>query len=600
MSDEDGNGATPWVQAELVAALFAVDPVGTGVALRGPAGTARERWLACARELLPAAAPMRRLPLHVSDSRLLGGLDLAATLTAGRPIVQRGVLAEADGGVLVIAMAERLPALTAARICATLDCQQVLTMREGVSLRSAARLGVIALDEGIAQDEHAPVSLLDRLAFHFDLSALVAPPRSGAHRMGAQQITKARLLLPTINIDEPGLEALCATAQALGIASPRAPLLALRVARAAAALAGRDRILECDTTLAGRLVLAPRAMRLPTAPPSQEREAAPQQVEGEDSATTPPEPAKDELPTPNAESSPLNDIVLDAVRVAIPARLLSQLLGAGASSRCGAHAPGRAGALQRSKSWGRSVGIKRAAPRPGEPLNVLETLRAAAPWQRLRRGDVQPGAQRPRIAIRPDDFHVTRRQQRAETTTIFAVDASGSSALHRLAEAKGAIELLLEDCYVRRDRVALVAFRGGGAEVLLPPTRSLVRVKRNLAALPGGGATPLAAGIDAGIALGAAILRRGGTPTLVLLTDGHANIALNGNPGRNAAEADAMTSARRARGARFPTLVIDTSPRPQRFAERLAGEMGAAYIALPYADAATLSRAVIAAAPRRD
>jgi magnesium chelatase subunit D len=92
---------------------------------------------------------------------------------------------------------------------------------------------------------------------------------------------------------------------------------------------------------------------------------------------------------------------------------------------------------------------------------------------------------------------VSRFKQRRETTTIFVVDASGSAALHRLAEAKGAVELLLADCYVRRDRVAMLAFRGKGAELMLPPTRSLVRAKRSLAGLPGGGGTPLAAGMDA-------------------------------------------------------------------------------------------------------
>src|SRR4029450_5166679 len=113
-------------------------------------------------------------------------------------------------------------------------------------------------------------------------------------------------------------------------------------------------------------------------------------------------------------------------------------------------------------------------------------------------------------------------RQRTRTTTIFVVDASGSSALNRLAEAKGAVELLLADCYVRRDRVALLAFRGRGADLLLPPTRSLVAAKRGLGGLPGGGGTPLAAGIEAGLALADAVGRKGETPVVILLTDGRA------------------------------------------------------------------------------
>ncbi|MFN5457531.1 VWA domain-containing protein, partial [Bradyrhizobium sp.] len=111
-------------------------------------------------------------------------------------------------------------------------------------------------------------------------------------------------------------------------------------------------------------------------------------------------------------------------------------------------------------------------------------------------------------------------KQRSGTTTIFVVDASGSSALQRLAEVKGAVELLLAECYIRRDEVALIAFRGKGAELLLPPTRSLTRAKRSLAALPGGGGTPLSAAIFAATELALAVKAKGQAPTIVLMTDG--------------------------------------------------------------------------------
>lgn len=132
---------------------------------------------------------------------------------------------------------------------------------------------------------------------------------------------------------------------------------------------------------------------------------------------------------------------------------------------------------------------------------------------------------------------------REESITIFSVDASGSQALHRLAEAKRAAELLLADCDVRRDRVAVLAFRGSAATVLLPPTRSLVRAKRCLAGLPGGGATPLAAGIDVARQLAQGIVQQGGTPLLVLLIDGKANMTRDGRPGRSAAQAEALAKA---------------------------------------------------------
>ena len=284
---------------------------------------------------------------------------------------------------------------------------------------------------------------------------------------------------------------------------------------------------------------------------------------------------------------------MQAARAAIPAGLLAALK-VGQTAKTRAQAAGRSGALQKSQVRGRPLGARRGEPRSGSRLNVIETLRAAAPWQKLRERELPTpfGAARKRIHVRREDFHVTRFKQVGQTTTLFVVDASGSSALHRLAEAKGAVELLLADCYVRRDRVAVLAFRGKTAEVLLPPTRSLARAKRALAGLPGGGGTPLAIAIDAARELADQIRRRGETPIVVLLTDGRGNIARDGAPGRAKAEEDAIAAARQFRAVGFTALVLDTSPQPQPAAKLLAAEMGAAYVPLPYAGAQTVSRVV--------
>lgn len=600
------NGVAPaalerWAEAAHVAALFAVDPVGTaGVSLRSLAGSARDRWVALLRELLPAAAPLRRVPLHIGDERLLGGLDLAATLQAGRPVAQRGVLAEADGGVVLLAMAERLGAAGAARLAAVLDTQVVAMERDGLARRLPARLGVVALDESMDIDERVPPSLLDRLAFHVALDTASARDEAlAAGRWRRDDVLAARELLPRVEIHDDVVQALCAAALALGIASLRAPVLALRVARAAAALEGRCAVSEGDAALAARLVLAPRATQLPAT-------AAPEQDEAPGTeAEPPPEPASavdgdaDALEQQDGDTderpADLDELVLEAARAALPPGLLAAL-ALGQAARLRAKGAGRSGALQQSGLRGRPVGARRGEPRTGARLNVIDTLRAAAPWQRLRQaGSGGAGA---RIQVRREDFHVTRFKQRSETTTIFAVDASGSAALHRLAEAKGAVELLLADCYVRRDSVAVLAFRGSKAELLLPPTRSLVRAKRSLAGLPGGGGTPLAAGIEAALALAEAVRRRGETPVVVLLTDGRANIARDGEPGRTRAGEDALAAARQLQASGVTALLLDTSPQPQPMARQLAAQMGAAYLPLPHAGAAELSQAVrLATAP---
>ena len=599
--------------AATIAALFAVDPAGLGgVALRAPACAARDDWLALLRTLLPSESPFRRVPLNTGDTALLGGLDLGATLQSGRPVALQGLLAQANGGVLLLAMAERMTAGAAARFGSVLDTGQVLLQRDGLDSVLSARVGVVALDEGADEDEQLPASLSERLAFHMRVDGQ-AEDEEGP-QWTAAEVQAARQRVGRVQMAAESVQALCAAAMALGIDSLRASLFATRAARAAAALAGSDTVEEEHIAVAARLVLAPRATRLPPAP--EEQEAEPPQEEA-----SPPEPAENPAPEPppespkdeqddtkhddsdEAESQPpdpqeLAERVLEAVQAAIPAGLLASLK-IGALQRAKSPTSGSAGAEQKNALRGRPVGARKGEPRAGQRINVLETLRAAAPWQRLRRSTLHPTSTKlPRIVVRKEDFHVTRFRQLGQTTTVFVVDASGSSALNRLAEAKGAVELLLADCYVRRDSVAVLAFRGKVAEVLLPPTRSLARAKRSLAGLPGGGGTPLATAIDAAAALAGQIKRKGETPIVVLLTDGKANIARDGSAGRGPAASDALAAAAQLRATGVSTLLVDTSPQPQSSAEQLAAAMGAQYLALPYGGAQSLNQAVRAVAGR--
>jgi magnesium chelatase subunit D len=191
-----------------------------------------------------------------------------------------------------------------------------------------------------------------------------------------------------------------------------------------------------------------------------------------------------------------------------------------------------------------------------------------------------------------DDVRVRRFEARSASVTIFAVDASGSAAFTRLAEAKGAVELLLAQAYVKRTEVALVAFRGQEAQLLLPPTRSLTRARRALTELPGGGGTPLAAGLSLVCTLGTGLTRRGYTPLLVVLTDGRGNIALDGSTNRAAATEDALKAGRAIAAAGLAGVVIDISPRPRPEAAAVAGAMRARYVPLPQANAVTLSKVI--------
>ena len=582
------------LDAALVASVFAVDPHGLGgVCLRSGPHPLRDDWIELLRDLLPPLTPLRRVPFNIVDSRLLGGLDFAATLRAGRPIVERGVLASIDGGVLIVTMAERLDAHTAGTLARVLDRGDIDVAREGVSIADAARIGIVAFDEGVSEDEFTPRCLMDRFAFLVDFSVVTARSRlQAAH--DASQIASARELLSCVEVDDSSLRALCATAMTLGAGSTRVALLAVRVARVLAALDGRRNIVTADAQTAGRLVLAPRASALPAPPPAQAPPAdatdTPSTTQAPPDATQAPgEESREtaEMESPQPAPQEVEERVLAATQSAIPQGLLSRLHDSQLAGRIVGAAKGRFGVSRQGGTRGRPVGITKAVAGKSR-LNLVATLRAAAPWQALRGRDSREA----RLRILAEDLRMTRYQQRSQTLTIFAVDASGSAALNRLAEAKGAVELLLADCYIRRDQVAVIAFRGRGAEILLPPTRSLVRAKRGLAGLPGGGGTPLAAAIDAAVLLALQARRRGDSSIVVMLTDGRGNVARDGRTGRELGQADAVRAAAGFRAARLTGLFVDTSPRPQPLARELAKLMDASYVPLPYADARALSSLV--------
>ena len=579
----DSGAPDVWADALLAARLCAIDPLLGGVMLRG-GGEARDAVIAALSGGLGAEAPVRRVPSHIDDERLLGGLDLGATLSTGRAVSRIGLLAEADGGLVIVPMAERMASNTAAPIAAALDTGEVIAEREGMALRSPARFAVVLMDDGVEADERPPVALAERLAFWFDLTGAI-PPQSvraalvdrGEEKQPFDTLKATgtrRFAPPSTDI----LEAIAATTLALGIDSGRAPIFALRAARAAAILAGRPGISEDDVMVAARLVLGPRATRMP----------APPQAEPEGEAPEPPPPPPPESETSEQESGdpqPLEDVVLEAVLASLPKDVLAQIAAGG--QRRGP--PGRGqgkGAKQKSATRGRPVGVRAGIPRGGLRLSLIDTLRAAAPWQRVR------GAEAGRVAIRRDDLRIRRFEKKMEATTIFAVDASGSSAMARLAEAKGAVELLLAEAYVKRAQVALVAFRGTMAELILPPTRSLARARKSLGALPGGGGTPLASGLNAARELAEAARKRGRTPFLVILTDGRANICAKGTMVRQAAEDDADAAAKAIGLSGIASAFVDISPRPRPEGAKLAAVMGARYLPLPRADARMMHAAV--------
>ncbi|KLI62821.1 magnesium chelatase subunit D [Aurantiacibacter marinus] len=549
-------------EAKLAAQLFILAPRALGgIVLRG-GGPARDAVLDMIRDTIPS----RRMPPHVDEARLLGGVDIVASLTAGKSVMQSGLLTEAEGGALIAPMAERMTDALAGRLAQAMD--------------SDAGFGLVLLDDGIEADERPPAALTDRIAFACDLSGVTSLDYES--RLCPDQVP--------ISAVEPAsdetLTALAGVAMALGVDSVRPLIFALTTARAHAALNGRTAVAQEDVQAAARMVLAPRATQIPEQTP--------------EDAESPPPPPPDNPDTPvdsdssqSTESIP-EDLILEAALAAIPPDVLDLIAG----TRAGRKAQGGgSGRRAKSKLRGKPLGARPGMPRDGARLAIIDTLRAAVPWQPLRRLEQGRETATGHLQVRKEDLRIRRFEERASTVTVFCVDASGSAAAARLAEAKGAVEMILAQAYVKRSEVALIAFRGNGAELLLPPTRSLTRARRALAGLPGGGGTPLANGLTLARELGGSIQSRGNTPFLVFLTDGSANIAADGTPGRKQAREDAHAGARALAASGLDALVIDIAPRPREDAKTIARIMQARYLPLPFADAKALSNIVIAAQP---
>lgn len=544
--------------AELALALFVAAPAAFGgIILRGDSPV-RDDLLHDARAVIAAAGPVIKIPSNVDADRLLGGLDLTATLSAGKGVMRSGLLANAAGGGVILPMAERMAANVAAHIAQAMD--------EG-------DLAVILLDDGAEPDEAPPTILMERVAFHCDLSDMRTRTEA--------DWPDAKAMSTVAPLSDAQLHAIAVTALALGVGSVRPLIFSSLAARAHAALYGRDMARDADIAAAVRLVLSPRATQVP------QMEPPPPEPEQGDS---PPDDAPDETDeNRNIDDIDLDDIMLDAAAAAIPKHILDQIDGA--TRRGGKGAAGKSGQKQKSAQRGRPMSARAGTPGNGKRLALIDSLRTAAPWQNIRRQAAKAGDTR-KIHIRTSDLRVRHFEQRSETLTIFAVDASGSSALSRLAEAKGAVEMMLAQAYVKRSQVALIAFRQSAAEILLPPTRSLTRARRALAALPGGGGTPLAAGLIAAGQLAESASRTGQTPLIAVLTDGKGNVAMDGTANRTLAMEEANQAARNLAMLGLSSIVIDISPRPREEAAELAAALNGRYLPLPQAQSAAMVAAI--------
>lgn len=522
--------------ASLISALLASDPEGLGgVWLRARHGPKRDAVVACLRGI-----PGRHSQImpETGDTEVFGGMDLSESLVSGRLVEREGLLHKSD--VLWLSRAERMSVRLAARMAGALD--------DGTS-------GVIVLcDESAESDDAPPAALRDRMAFFLSEESvggeLPAVPDAVLER--------ARDLRENVRIDHALLSAAARASAEVGCRGIRPALFLVRCARSLAALDGVLEVNEHHLRQAARLVLPHRACSMHEDAPKEKQPEVDDHQELEDTEIS------------GEMEGLLQDMVLDAARVALPDGLLTGLISRDRRGVGTGH-----GAERVSRTRGRPLPSRPGKPDGRSRLDMLATLKAAAPWQKLR----EPGAAR--LAFRTSDLRVRKFREQAERCLLFVVDASGSAAMARLAEAKGAAETILSEAYRSRDHVGLITFRGDSADFALEATRSLVRAKRLLGGLPSGGATPLAAGLMLCAEQVAAARRKGLTPHVILMTDGRANRALNGVADRVAAREDALKMARLLAATGVQSLVVDSGLRPSSDLEGIARLLRARTIRLP-------------------
>jgi len=444
-------------------------------------------------------------------------------------------------------------------------------------IKNNANKFFIALDES-ESNEIPKANLSEYLNFSINLDGIRYRDLKKVS-INRKKIAEARENLVTVEVNKKILDYLVASAEMFSVSNLHTIFSTLKVAKSLCAYKGNKSVSREDINLAISLSMIHKAKQIPEFQ-QEEKEAATEQEQSRDDNES------------KANTSELNNkdkkMLIDALKISLPSNLIESLFSKNFQNINLGESAG-SGEKNNNFSGGRPIPSINRKYSSDKRIDLIATLTKAIPWQKLRSSS---GTKNRKIIIYPQDIMIKKFEKQSERLLIFLVDASGSNAIGRLAEAKGAIEILLSDAYAKRDNVALISFSGLKADPLLLPTKSLVTAKKKLSSLPGGGATPLANGLLEAFNMAEAARPRNITPIIILLSDGRGNMSLDGVGDRVRSIKDTKYVASLIKRNAINNIFIDTSRRKTQMADELARELNGHYFQLPMANSGTISKAV--------
>ena len=542
--------------------VSSIDPSLGSLSIKANYSTVRQAFLSNLLSLLRPKRLKKIYPFQ-NPTDFTESINMIDTLTLGMPKYNQDIFSS-DNITLILTNTEKM--------------EKGLATFLSDKIKNNNNKFFIALDESEG-NEMPRANLSDYIIFSVNLGGTRYKDLKKIS-INRKKIAEARRNLATVQVNKKILDYLIASAEMFSISNMHTIFSTLKVAKALCVYKGNKSVSREDITLAISLSMIHKAKQIPEFQ-QEEKAKAPEQEQLRDD---------NESKADNSElSNEDKKMLVDALKISLPSNLIESLLSKNSQTISLGESAG-SGEKNNNFSAGRPIPSVNRKYSSDKKIDLMATITKAIPWQKIRSSSVTKKNRK--IIIYPQDIMIKRFEKQSERLLIFLVDASGSNAIGRLAEAKGAIEILLSDAYAKRDNVALISFSGLKADPLLLPTKSLVTAKKKLSSLPGGGATPLANGLLEAFNMADAARSRNIKPIIILLSDGRANMSLDGEGDRAKAIKDTNYVASLIKRNAINNIFIDTSRRKTPIADELATELNSHYFQLPLANSSSISKAV--------